>query len=72
MKSTIKGKEASAENEYPKLMEHRHCGLVVLFTDENCGTVVNESDAVYSVGDWSDTWEISDFHDFHGTILLEN
>ena len=65
MKSTIVKKK---ESEYPKLMISED--LVILFNDYEVGFVVNNTN-LYKIGHFSEDWDMDEFEDFHGQIVLE-
>jgi len=62
-------------NTYPCIKE-RSVGdvrVVVLFTDDNAGTVIECTDTcLYCVGDYCQGWDESNFKLFGGTIELRN
>lgn len=60
----------SPPRTYPMLKKHKHSALIVLFTSESKGTVVNTTPS-YSVGDYSATWNGRNFQDFEGTVALK-
>lgn len=62
---------ASTELSYPKLMECSDTGVVVLFTQAGCGTVVSHS-FYWGLGHFMDIWATSSFVDYNGKITLEN
>jgi hypothetical protein len=57
---------------FPKLMISAE-GTVVLFSDQISGVVlVSAIKSVQPIGYHSDSWALSCFHDFYGTVTLEN
>jgi hypothetical protein len=46
-------------------------GRVVLFTREDTGTVLAETDKCYGLGHWSSEWQESNFKRFPCTIKFE-
>jgi hypothetical protein len=57
---------------FPKLMITKE-GTIVLFADNISGTVlVTTRRSVQPIGYYSDGWALSCFHDFYGTVTLEN
>ena len=58
---------------FPKLMESVNSSTVVLFTSPSYGTVVNSgTEGLYELGYISTNWEMSEFKDYEGRIILEN
>ena len=55
---------------YPKLMITNY-GLIVLFTSEETGTVINKIND-YKLGYYSDDWNDSNFKDYNGEVTLKN
>lgn len=56
--------------DYPKLMIGSS-NAIVLFVDDNKGTVV-KSGGGFSVGRYSETWNMNAFKDYTGTLELSN
>jgi len=54
---------------YPKLMIHLDGEFVVLFTDQESGTVVHTT-GPYEIGHRSAAWSSEMFSDFQGTVRL--
>lgn len=70
MKVTVK--EVKKERKYPYIGIHEiHMGLIVLFSKQNKGTVL-QPDKSYSIGEYSHTWVESNFKPFEGTVELSN
>ncbi len=57
---------------YPRLMESKQYHYVILFTKEQCGTVINSADLDYPVGYTSNDWRMLNYKDFDGVIELSN
>ncbi len=57
---------------YPLLLEGVETGVVVLFAEDACGTVIHTGLGVDPVGYYRETWNIKEFLEFDGSILLEN
>ena len=61
MKSTlIPAPEAKPEVKYPRLMESKSSGLVVLFHDATSGQVMRPSE-LWTVGKYSAHWDAKNF-----------
>ena len=60
--------QKAAEKDFPKLMICEE--LVVLFSERQQGMVVHSSVGVYPVGMYDESWHMSKFSDYHGTITL--
>tara|TARA_R110000822_G_scaffold219293_1_gene353492 strand:+ start:51 stop:266 length:216 start_codon:yes stop_codon:yes gene_type:complete len=54
---------------FPKLMISNN--FIVLFTELRNGTVVNDTDFI-GVGYCSKSWNMSDFKDYDGEVILSN
>lgn len=63
---TIKQKET---REFPKLMKDGD--LIVLFSALKMGTVLVSDDPSLPVGNWSRTWDMSDFEDYDEAVVLQ-
>lgn len=74
MKSVIKTNDLKGEIKYPCLMTaHSHLGaIVVLFKEQNYGTVVYSEGRGQPIGYYSEAWGMSGFSPFSGTIELTN
>jgi len=70
MKSTVKPNSNTKLLPYPKLMTDGR-GLIVLMSEHECGTVV-VADEYHEVGYHIDAWDIRYFHDFEGSVELQN
>ena len=46
--------------------------LVVLFTDYGIGTVVFSNNIDYSIGEYDTGWDMSEFTNYNGKVVLEN
>tara|TARA_R110000751_G_scaffold292628_1_gene399978 strand:- start:65 stop:274 length:210 start_codon:yes stop_codon:yes gene_type:complete len=69
MKSTIRESE---ENEYPKLKINKSLTIIVLFTGNQKGVVVNSLVEDHEVGSTYQKWEENEFKNYNGTVTLEN
>ena len=74
MKSVIKTNDLVGKRKYPILMtaENQRGKIVVLFTDNNFGTVVYSERERQPVGYYSEAWAMAGFTPFNGTIELSN
>jgi hypothetical protein len=73
MKSIIKTDRE--ERNFPKLMISLDKDLVVCFLREDRGTIVSErADSLgpNGVGYYQEDWDMEEFEDFHGAIILSN
>jgi hypothetical protein len=70
MKITVNEFKARKSLPYPKLMTDGR-GLIVLMSEHECGTVV-VADEYHEVGYHIDAWDIRYFHDFEGSVELQN
>ena len=68
MKVTVK---EQPKVKYPYLGKQEATGLIVLFSTEGTGTVL-QTDKNHSVGEYSGTWAESKFEPFKGVIQLSN
>ena len=68
---TIRKKSGTPTTHFPKLMIS-NMGTVVLFTEEDLGTVVHKGDGNMRVGEFSETWYADAFEDFKGIVELKN
>jgi len=59
------------QKEFPKLMQHVTCDLIVLFSSQEHGTVMN-LDQDWEQGYYSRSWNMEKFKDFNGTVTLSN
>lgn len=73
MKSVIKSnQEIKKEKSFPKLMQSKESGNVILFTEKEKGILVFEGDTYYGLGHFSKSWNMDNFIDFEGNIILSN
>jgi len=74
MESVIKTNDLEGEIKYPCLMTaHINFGaIVVLFKEQNYGTVVYSERRGQPIGHYSEAWNMSGFTPFDGTIQLTN
>ena len=70
MKITVNEFKAHKALPYPKLMTDGR-GLIVLMSEHECGTVV-VADEYHQIGHHTGDWDISCFHDFVGSVELQN
>ena len=68
--------EEKVEYGFPILMEADSTGLLVLFTSETEGVVIDGGSSMWSVGEYCDDWfpcyQKMQWKKFTGTITLEN
>lgn len=57
---------------YPRLRITRSSKLIVLFTGQTTGTVIDPGRSAHDVGHWSDNWVDDLFEDFTGKVTLKN
>ena len=73
MKVTVK---CEVEYSFPILMEAEETGLIVLFTSEIVGAVINGGSSIWFVGEYYDDWvscyQKNHWKKFTGTITLGN
>jgi len=76
MKVNVKQEEEKVEYGFPILMEAERTGLIVLFTSENVGVVIDGGGSTWCVGEYSDKWlpcsYVTHWKKFTGTITLGN
>lgn len=77
MKIEVNDQTAAPSMQYPVLMKSRIDAVIVLFSDEKCGTVIDIGyKSGYSVGLYMETWaRATDFYTwqhFTGSITLSN
>lgn len=70
MKVTVNKAEVK-EIQFPKLMISKD-GNIVLFTELDVGTLIKGEVGMNRGGDHYDGWNFENFHDYVGTITLEN
>lgn len=57
---------------YPKLMVSAKTKLIVLFIDYAEGTLIDIGNKKnFTIGEWSNDWDMESFVDFKGSITLE-
>ena len=56
---------------FPKLMQ-TSCRLIVLFDKKYCGTVVKASEGSDPIAEYSESWDMEQFTDFHGVVEISN
>ena len=69
MKSTIREVE---EDEYPKLKINEYKTIIVLFTRNQKGIVVNSLHEDHVIGSTHQKWAENEFTNYNGTVTLEN
>ena len=57
--------------EFPKLMKSVHSDLIVLFRENQSGTVI-VGNSLYNVGHVSGIWGVGAFEDFNDELILKN
>jgi len=78
MKSIIK--EENKELDFPRLMRNINDDYIVLFLNKSEGIIISNSSTAsinyignsLIVGDCTDSWEINNFTDFNGEVILSN
>ena len=68
--TTIK-KSKEVETEFPKLMKSINSSLIVLFTDEESGTVVARGNS-RDIGYVGANWYHKGFENFNDELILKN
>lgn len=63
--------ETKKEVKYPYIGKNEQTGLIVLFTTNNTGVVLNK-DKCWREGHFSDCWDESCFEYFKGSVILSN
>jgi hypothetical protein len=71
MKVEVKEKEKKQEIKFPCLMISS-CGSIVLFSEQNEGTLLLDNKGVYGIAYYDDSWIMDKFKPFHGQITLSN
>lgn len=56
--------------DYPMLMESPKTGNIVLFSSHEKGMVIFSTGGVHKMGYYSDTWGMSCFRPYYGTVVL--
>lgn len=75
MKSTLIDNKEEKEIKYPCLMTATNDDaekIVVLFTNKKFGTVVYSERKIHPIGFYTETWVMSKFTPFDGTVELSN
>ena len=76
MKVTVKMEKEKVEESFPMLMGSEGAGLIVLFTSETGGVVIDGGSSTWRVGEYCDNWPPCThgrlWKKFTGTITLEN
>lgn len=70
IKSIAQDNFNGADN-YPKLMISKK-GRIVLFTRRKVGMLVYFDSDQGSVGSYSTAWDMEEFRDYHGDVILTN
>ena len=68
--TTIK-KSKEVETDFPKLMKSINSSLIVLFADEESGTVVARGNS-QDIGYVSNNWYRKGFENFNDKLILKN
>lgn len=74
IRSSIQGRESEVYR-FPKLMVNKSSSyhMIVLFKGRNEGTIVDKcANSSLMVGFHATNWNMEDFEDFHGKLILEN
>jgi hypothetical protein len=61
--------------EFPKLMKSVNSGVIVLFSDKQCGTVLTLSEKVvsdYPVGKYATDFIMTMFEDYNESVIIKN
>lgn len=58
--------------EFPKLVSISHDSLVVLMHKDGRGTVLKSTLDGFKIGEFKKDWNLSEFTDFKGELILEN
>lgn len=69
MKSIVNQKEEVKEKGFPKLMIS-HAGTIVFFHYEGSGIQISLNDNF--IGMYAKSWNMNNFKDFNGTVILSN
>jgi hypothetical protein len=72
MKSQIVEVGSKKVLDFPKLMQGKMSGVIVLFNQVKVGQVVCGECCGHKIGDYANEWCMSKFKDFNGTIKLSN
>ena len=74
MKSKIVEVKAKHHLPFPKLVKYSNIEgtCIVLMHELERGTVVYSTNSKYSVGHFSNDWNMCVFEDFHGTLTINN
>lgn len=67
----VKINKHTDEAEYPCLMISKG-GQIVLFKEPKIGTVIVSTMRVYSVGGYSERWNMDEFKPFNHELVLKN
>lgn len=70
MKVKVIGPVPACAIPFPKLMQSRD--MVVLFQEPDKGTVIESATPGFACGKHDDTWIMSEFEDFQGSVTLSN
>ena len=71
---TIGESKTQSKKPFPKLMATKDNLLIVLFSEQKCGTVIvdNRCNIYYEAGLYSTVWDMESFTDFKEPITLQN
>ena len=73
IKSTAIKQKIQPTEKYPYIGIHPTTNLIVLFTAENSGFVINCGDNIrYKLGHYAYDWLEPDFKHYTGQVILEN
>ena len=70
VKVSLKENAASVKG-YPKLMVASD-GLIVLFIEEKCGTVIQDQSKNWQFAEFSERFKMLHFKDYDGEVTLKN
>ena len=71
MKSEVKPVEKKSDKPFPKLMQSKKTGEVLLFNDYGDGMCITKGKR-YFLSQYSRNWSMDEFTDFEGTVTLSN
>ena len=60
-------------SEFPKLMIGELTGLIVLMSQNKCGTVIHKGEStLLEIGEFHTEWKMETFKDYDGSVILNN
>lgn len=71
MKVEINGGKDSEKKSFPRLMINKHGCIRIVYKDFSSAVIRSRTDWNNSIAD-ADDWDIEDFTDFTGSIILSN